>query len=302
MAFADPSSSPAWSRSALDERASTGTPRLGYARSSGSRRSSGPHDRLRNYAVPPGFIRLTTTSLDVQSADVCNSIEQARTVIAIPAPMQAPEALRAPFASPDWLYEIKFDGYRCMAGVEADDGFKGEGEDKYVQLALRVRLQTKSGADCTLWYPEVVEALATLPGGPHVIDGEACVLRPDGVSDFNAFQERARRRRWYPGAPRVTLCAFDLLIHDGERITELPLVERKHRLQQLLAGVPKQAILFVGDLPADPAVFQAMIGADLPIEGVMAKRRDSTYQPGMRSPHWVKIKRPGWREGRFWKN
>lgn len=216
--------------------------------------------------------------------------------------MQAPEALRKPFASPDWLYELKFDGYRCMAGIEADDGFKPEGEDKYLQQALRVRLQTKSGADCTTWFPEVVEVLAKLPGGPHVIDGEACVLRPDGVSDFNAFQERARRRRWYPGAPQVTLCAFDLLLHNGQRITGLPLVERKERLEQLLASVPKQAVLYVGNLPADPAVFHAMVAAELPIEGVMAKRRASTYQPGVRSPDWVKIKRAGWQEGRVWRD
>lgn len=199
--------------------------------------------------------------------------------------MQAPEVLRAPFASPDWLYELKFDGYRCMAAIEGG----------------QVRLQTKSGADCTAWFPEVVTALQELPGGPHVIDGEACVLRPDGVSDFNAFQERARKRRWYAGAPQVTLCAFDLLLHDGLRVMGLPLVERKARLERLLVDLPKQAVLYVGSLPADPAVFHAMVGAGLPIEGVMAKRRDSTYQPGVRSPDWLKIKRPGWEEGRLWR-
>jgi hypothetical protein len=57
----------------------------------------------------------------------------------------------------------------------------------------------------------------------------------------------------------------------------------------------------VGDLPADEKVFQAMVGAGLKIEGVMAKRRASTYQPGVRSPDWVKIKRPGWQEGNPWR-
>jgi ATP-dependent DNA ligase len=78
--------------------------------------------------------------------------------------MQAPKKLFAPFTSQDWLYELKHDGYRCMAGVQAGE----------------VRLLTKSGTDCTKWSPEVVKALASLPGGPHVIDGEACVLRSDG--------------------------------------------------------------------------------------------------------------------------
>ncbi len=70
-----------------------------------------------------------------------------------------------------------------------------------------MELRTKSGADCTRWFPEVAEASGKLPG-THVIDGEACVLRPDGTSDFNLLQERARRRKSYPGAPQVTLCAF----------------------------------------------------------------------------------------------
>lgn len=216
--------------------------------------------------------------------------------------MQAPEALRPPFTDPDWLYELKFDGYRCMAGIEADDGFTPDtDEERRQHIAARVELRTKSGADCSPWFPEIVEALAALPGGPHVIDGEVCVLGPDGVSDFNRLQERARRRRWYPGAPQVTLCAFDILVHNGRRVMGLPLVERKQLLQALLAGIPMQSILFVGDLPADEKVFQAMVAAGLKIEGVMAKRRASTYQPGVRSPDWVKIKRPGWQEGRNWR-
>ena len=203
----------------------------------------------------------------------------------IPAPMHAPEQLRAPFTDPDWLYEIKFDGYRAMAGIEGG----------------QVELRTKSGADCTRWFPEVAQALAQLPGGPHVIDGEVCVLGPDGVSDFNALQERARRRRLYPGAPPVALCAFDLLVHNGKSVMRRPLEERKQMLEHLLASVPKVAVMFVGSLPADVLVFQSMLHAGLKIEGVMAKRRDSTYQPGVRSPAWAKIKRPGWQEGRNWK-
>lgn len=201
---------------------------------------------------------------------------------AIPAPMMAPEGLRAPFSSPDWLYEIKFDGYRCMAGIE--DG--------------RVELRTKSGADCTAWFPEVAQALAKIPG-EHVIDGEACVLDAQGVSDFNRLQTRARHRRWYAGCDPVTLCAFDILVHRGEPVMGLPLLERKALLQELLDGVP--GVLFVKDLPADSGLFKAMELAGLKIEGVVAKRKASTYQPGVRSPDWLKIKRPGWQEGRTWR-
>lgn len=164
-----------------------------------------------------------------------------------------------------------------------------------------VRLVTKSGADCTRWFPEVAEALARLPGGPHVLDGEVAVLRPDGTSDFNLLQERARRRRSYPGAPQVTYCVFDLLVLNGQRVMNLPLTERKRELAALLADQPKQHLLFVGDLPADEKVFSAMVGAGLQIEGVMAKRKASTYHPGVRSPDWLKIKRTGWQDGRVWR-
>jgi len=154
-------------------------------------------------------------------------------MLTIPAPMHAPERLVQPFTSPDWIYEIKHDGYRCLAGIEP-----GEPGD-----AARVQLRTKSGADCTKWFPEIARGLACLPGGPQVIDGEAAVLGEHGVSDFNLLQERARHRRWYPGAPAVTYCAFDLLVHDGENVMALPLIERKARLQQLVAPCERGAVL-----------------------------------------------------------
>src|SRR4051794_14771521 len=110
--------------------------------------------------------------------------------VTIPAPMRAPEQLRPPFTDAEWLYELKFDGYRCMAGVEKDDGFTPDSEEeRYQHIAARVQLRTKSGADCGRWFPEIVEALAGLPGGPHVIDGEVAVLDENGVSDFNRLQE-----------------------------------------------------------------------------------------------------------------
>jgi bifunctional non-homologous end joining protein LigD len=109
--------------------------------------------------------------------------------VSIPAPMLASAGGR-PFTDPEWLYEIKFDGYRTLARF-------GDGE---------VELRTKNGANCTAWYPEVVQALAQIPGGPFVVDGEACVLDELGRSDFNRLQDRARRRRSYPGCDQVTFC------------------------------------------------------------------------------------------------
>jgi bifunctional non-homologous end joining protein LigD len=181
-----------------------------------------------------------------------------------------------PFNDPDWLYEIKFDGYRTLARF-------GDGD---------VEMRTKNGANCTAWYPEVAQALAQVPGGPYIIDGEACVLDDFGRSDFNRLQTRARRRRWYSGCDQVTLCVFDLLVDGGRDIMALPLTERKGRLATLLSGVPKSALLLVGDLPADAALFDQAVVPFL-LEGFVAKRRASPYQPGVRSRDWIKVKRKG---------
>jgi bifunctional non-homologous end joining protein LigD len=67
-----------------------------------------------------------------------------------------------------------------------------------------VRLATRKGADCTRWFPEIVQGLAQLPGGPHILDGEVCVLDELGRSDFNRLQDRARRRCFYPECDAVT--------------------------------------------------------------------------------------------------
>jgi bifunctional non-homologous end joining protein LigD len=179
-----------------------------------------------------------------------------------------------PFSSPDWLYEIKYDGYRCMARVEGG----------------QVELRTKSGVVCTAWFPELTRALASVKDGPHVIDGEVCVLDELGRSDFERLRARAGRKRWYEGCDGVTLCAFDLLFEAGTNIMGLPLFERKARLARLLVDIP--SVLVVGDLPAEHSLFDQAV-QPLLLEGFMAKRRASPYQPGVRSRDWLKIKRQG---------
>lgn len=195
-------------------------------------------------------------------------------LLTIPAPMLATPGGR-PFTSTAWLYEIKFDGYRCLARA-------GSGAE--------VELRTKSGTNCTGWYPELAECLAKVPGGPHVIDGEVCVLDDIGRSDFERLHARSARRRWYADCSPVTLCAFDLLVQDGRKIMDLPLVERKARLAKLLYRAP--GVLMVSDLPAQAELFREAV-EPLLLEGFVAKRRASTYQPGERSRDWIKIKRKG---------
>ena len=191
------------------------------------------------------------------------------------APMLLTEVKR-PFSGPEWLYEIKFDGYRLLARF-------GDGQ---------CELRTRNGTDASRWYPEIVTGLSRVTGGPHVTDGEVCVLDDVGRSDFDALHARSLRRRWYEGAPPVAYCAFDLLVHRGRTVMGLPLEERKKRLARLLTPAPP-AVLVVGGFEAIGERFFAEAVLPLALEGMVAKRKGSIYVPGARSLDWVKVKRKG---------
>jgi bifunctional non-homologous end joining protein LigD len=196
----------------------------------------------------------------------------------LPAPMLLHEGKRIPpFDQPGWIYELKFDGYRLMAGIH----------DRQVQLA------TRNGADATRWFPEVVQGLAQLTGGPHILDGEVCVLDERGVSDFNRLQDRARRRCFYPDCDPVVFCAFDLLALDGRSLVGQPVEERKGQLAALLSPAPP-SVLYVGHFDAAHGrlMFEQAVH-QLQLEGLVAKRMGSPYRPGERSADWVKVKRKG---------
>jgi bifunctional non-homologous end joining protein LigD len=183
------------------------------------------------------------------------------------------EQARQPFEAEGWTAELKFDGYRLL--VETHVG--------------RVRLKTRRGADATRWYPEL-RSLAAL-GGRHVLDGEVAVLDQHGRSDFDALHARSRLRGWRAGAAPVVFCAFDILILAGEDVRGWPLVERKAALRELLAK-PPEFVLYVQDVPGEVAgLYQQAVAWQL--EGIVAKQMASVYQSGVRSPDWLKIKRPG---------
>ena len=111
------------------------------------------------------------------------------------------------FDAPGWIYELKMDGYRLLAEFDGS-----------------VQLRTRNGTDATKWFPEVAHSLALIKAGTCIVDGEVCVLDEVGRSDFNQLQDRARRRRRYPGCPDVVYCIFDLLVHRGVDITRQPLL------------------------------------------------------------------------------
>ena len=126
-----------------------------------------------------------------------------------------------------------------------------------------------------------MQSLSTIRGH-HIIDGEMCVLDGLGRSDFDRLHSRESAK---------TYCAFDLLVHDGVDIMSEPLVERKSRLALILVE-PLPSVLRVGTLDsAGEWLYQQALA--LQLEGIVGKRLDSLYYPGIRSPDWLKIKRPG---------
>ena len=182
--------------------------------------------------------------------------------------------------APGWAYEIKFDGYRLLAEF-------GQG---------RCELMTRNRTTATAWFPEITRPLSlatSFPGGPYVVDGEVCVLDEMGRSNFDRLHTRAKRRSWYGGCDPVIFCVFDLLLDKGNDITQLPYLDRKARLQQLFDPAPP-GVLVVSQF-GEAEGQRLYDGAVLPLEleGLVAKRVDSLYAPGVRTSDWVKVKRPG---------
>jgi len=131
--------------------------------------------------------------------------------------------------------------------------------------------------------------LASLGPG-HILDGEVSCLDDIGRSDFDRVLRRARRRRWYPGADLVVYCVFDLLVKNGRDIRDRTYERRKAALASLLSKRPASLLYVDHDANGRWLIEQALA---LQLEGIVGKRGSSTYQAGIRSPDWIKIKRPG---------
>jgi bifunctional non-homologous end joining protein LigD len=127
----------------------------------------------------------------------------------------SPPRLRVVPDGPEWLHEIKHDGFRLRVERDGD----------------RVRLFTRGGYDWTKKYRSIIEAALKNRRWQFVIDGEAVVLRVDGISDFNALNSVKHN-------DEVQLCAFDVLAMDGDDLCKLPLSMRKADLVRLLARWP----------------------------------------------------------------
>ncbi|HZR89130.1 MAG TPA: RNA ligase family protein [Bradyrhizobium sp.] len=168
-------------------------------------------------------------------------------------------------SGPDWLHEVKYDGYRLRLERDGD----------------RVRLITRGGYNWSDRYPWIMDAARKVRQKRFVLDGEAVVLGADGVSDFNALHSRKHDHE-------VQFCAFDILVEGETDLRKLPLHLRKASLERLLARRPEG--VFVNPFERGeigPDLFRA--ACRMGLEGLVSKRRDRPYEAG-RSRHWIKVK------------
>jgi bifunctional non-homologous end joining protein LigD len=180
-------------------------------------------------------------------------------------PAQPVKAWKPP-SGPDWVHEIKHDGYRIIVRRDGPT----------------VRLYSRNGNNWTSRLSAIATAARRIKAKSFTIDGEAVVLGPDGLS---LFEELSRRE----GARAAILNAFDLIEYDGEDLRNRPFLDRKAALARLLRNT-KAGILFNEHINEDgPIVFAhaCRLGA----EGIVSKKVSSTYQSG-RCPVWIKVRNP----------
>jgi bifunctional non-homologous end joining protein LigD len=183
-------------------------------------------------------------------------------------PMLATLATEVPHGD-DWLYEVKWDGYRAIS---------------YLERGAATLLSRKDN-DLTGRFPQIAKALGALPD--CVLDGEVCALDEQGRSSFSAMQQLGSNK-----SPLVYY-VFDLLEEEGQPLVDRPLTERRDRLERVLRKAPA-AIRLSETFEDGDALLEA--ARETGLEGIIAKRASSPYREGKRSREWLKIKTHGRQE------
>ena len=186
-------------------------------------------------------------------------------------PMEALPATELP-AGPEWQYEPKWDGFRCLAFRDSK----------------RIDLQSKSGKPLTRYFPELVAALADLKANKFVLDGEIVIPVEGGLSFDHLLM------RIHPAASRIqklsqetpaVFIVFDLLVNDkGKSLVKLPLEDRRKQLERFAKQYfAKNRMIRLSPLTSDLAVARKWFRMGVALDGVVAKRRDLPYQSGERT-------------------
>ncbi|MDQ7970129.1 MAG: DNA ligase D [Oxalicibacterium faecigallinarum] len=173
-----------------------------------------------------------------------------------------------PPAESDWLYEIKFDGYRLLTRIEGED----------------VRLFTRNGHDWTEKLPALKDAIAKLNITSAWLDGEIVVASENGIPNFQLLQNAFDKQ----STEQIAYYLFDLPYHDGHDLRDVPLIARRALLKSILNKKKSDAVHYseTFEVPAHDIVTSA---CRLGLEGVIGKRKDSPYSAG-RSRDWIKLK------------
>ena len=170
-----------------------------------------------------------------------------------------------PFDHPDWIFEVKWDGYRAVAEI-LDNG---------------VSLYSRNGISFNKKFFPIVESLRKC-GFEAVLEGEIVVVDDQGRPDFQALQHYQG-----PGRGQLLYYVFDLLYFQGHDLTDLPLLRRKELLKKILPSTPR--IKFSDHIWNEGLLFYN-VAKEKGLEGIMAKHSQSAYETGRRSRQWLKVK------------
>src|SRR5262249_40242702 len=180
-----------------------------------------------------------------------------------------------PFDGPEWLFEIKWDGYRAVAFIENG----------------KLRLVSRTQNDLTRQFAELSDLPKLIKAKNAILDGEIVALDDQGRSSFSLMQQRTGIRK---GGQRVAsqpgiqtlYYAFDLIYVDGLDLHRVPLEQRKRALSELI--VPDGMLRYSEPFPDGIALFDAAKQQGL--EGILAKKKNSYYEEKRRGQEWLKIK------------
>ena len=171
------------------------------------------------------------------------------------------------FDDDDWLFEIKWDGFRMQAVV--DNG--------------KVKTWTRSLKDAETYFPNLVSPPRWIEAQQAIVDGEVVALEEDGRPSFDLLQTKLGQK----GASGLVYQVFDLLYLDGRSLLNVPLEDRKRLLKSVLREHPR--VRFAAHVEGEGTAFHEA-ATKTGLEGIVAKLRRSLYEPGRRSPAWLKIK------------
>src|SRR5690606_2531708 len=169
-----------------------------------------------------------------------------------------------PFDGSDWIFEVKWDGYRAVA-----------------ETGNEVRLYSRNGLSFLRLYPAIAEELKKIQE-EAVLDGEIVVLNKQNKPDFQKLQQ-------YDHNPSLAILyyVFDCISYRGKSVAHLPLLERKEIVRRLM--VDSKIVRYSDHVQEHGIEFFSKV-VEMDIEGMIAKRASSPYQPGKRSRDWLKIK------------